>query len=105
MARGHGRLLHRDSSSPSRRVNDAITTPWDTLWWGITTMTTVGYGDVYPITPEGRFMAGVLMLLGIGLFSVVTATMTSFFVVGDRAPAGRARIGSATWPRCAKTDS
>lgn len=65
-------------------VNAAVDSPWDALWWGITTMTTVGYGDVYPTTGEGRLAASVLMLLGIGLFSVVTATMTSFFVIGDR---------------------
>ena len=61
-------------------VNEAVSSPWDAVWWGITTMTTVGYGDVVPVTPEGRIAAGVLMLLGIGLFSVVTATVTSFFL-------------------------
>ncbi len=61
-------------------VNDAVSSPWDAVWWGITTMTTVGYGDVYPITPEGRIAAAVLMLLGIGLFSIVTATVTSFLL-------------------------
>jgi voltage-gated potassium channel len=64
-------------------INQAVETPWDALWWGITTMTTVGYGDVYPVTPEGRVAAALLMLLGIGLFSIVTASITSFFVVGD----------------------
>jgi voltage-gated potassium channel len=43
-------------------------------------MTTVGYGDVYPTTAEGRIAASALMLLGIGLFSAVTAIITSFLV-------------------------
>lgn len=57
-------------------------------------MTTVGYGDVYPVTPEGRIAASVLMLLGIGLFSAITATVTSF-MLADRSvassPADRLR--------------
>ena len=47
-------------------VNQAVASPFDALWRGITTMTTVGYGDVYPITPEGRVAASLLMLLGSG---------------------------------------
>jgi voltage-gated potassium channel len=63
-------------------ANAAVDSPLDALWWGITTMTTVGYGDVYPVTPEGRLAAAVLMVLGIGLFSAVTATVTSFLIGG-----------------------
>jgi len=61
-------------------VNKAVDSPYDALWWGIVTLASVGYGDVYPITPEGRFAAMVLMLLGIGLFSGITATATSYLV-------------------------
>ena len=43
-------------------------------------MTTVGYGDVFPQTAEGRIAASALMLLGIGLFSAVTAIITSFLL-------------------------
>ena len=67
-------------------VNEAVDSPLDALWWGISTMTTVGYGDVTPMTPEGRLAATVLMVLGIGLFSAVTATVTSFLMAADRNP-------------------
>jgi voltage-gated potassium channel len=70
-------------------VNDLIKSPFDALWWGVVTLTTVGYGDMYPVTPEGRLAAMVLMLLGIGLFAAITATITSYFVSqhGDRGAA------------------
>lgn len=50
-----------------------ITSFGDALWWAVTTITTVGYGDTYPVTVEGRLIATVMMLLGIALVGVVTA--------------------------------
>jgi voltage-gated potassium channel len=52
----------------------------DALWWAIVTVTTVGYGDRFPVTEGGRIVAVVLMLLGIGLIGVLTATVASVFV-------------------------
>ncbi|GAA3819633.1 potassium channel family protein [Cellulomonas soli] len=52
----------------------------DGLWWALSTMTTVGYGDRYPTTTTGRFVAGALMLGGIALLGVVTATLASWLV-------------------------
>jgi voltage-gated potassium channel len=52
----------------------------DAVWWAFTTITTVGYGDRYPVTPEGRLVAVLLMLSGIGLLGVVTASVASWFV-------------------------
>jgi voltage-gated potassium channel len=52
----------------------------DALWWAIVTVTTVGYGDRYPVTEGGRAVAVILMLLGIGLIGVLTATIASVFV-------------------------
>lgn len=52
----------------------------DGLWWAIVTVTTVGYGDVFPVTPAGRFAAALLMLLGISLVSFITASVAAHFV-------------------------
>jgi voltage-gated potassium channel len=57
-----------------------ITTFGDALWWTITTISTVGYGDRYPVTFEGRVVAGALMVAGIALLGVVTASIASWFV-------------------------
>ena len=57
-----------------------ITTFGDALWWAMTTVTTVAYGDRYPITAEGRFIAGGLMLAGIALLGIVTASLASWLI-------------------------
>ncbi len=52
----------------------------DGLWWAITTVTTVGYGDRYPTTTEGRLLAVGLMIMGISLMGVITASVAAWFV-------------------------
>jgi voltage-gated potassium channel len=56
----------------------------DALWWSIVTVTTVGYGDKYPVSAGGRGVAVVLMITGIGLVGVLSASVASYFV-GQRA--------------------
>ena len=57
-----------------------IKSPADALWWAATTITTVGYGDRYPVTPEGRIVAVFLMIAGVGLFGTFTGFIASLFV-------------------------
>jgi voltage-gated potassium channel len=59
--------------------NRAIGSFGDALWWAVVTATTVGYGDLSPVTLEGRLIAVVLMLTGIGVIGVFTATVASLF--------------------------
>jgi voltage-gated potassium channel len=61
-------------------ANANITTIGDAMWWAITTITTVGYGDRYPTTTPGRAIAVGLMIAGIALLGVVTATLASWLV-------------------------
>lgn len=52
----------------------------DALWWAFVTITTVGYGDYYPITTEGRMVAAVLMTAGVGLFGTFTGFVATWFM-------------------------
>jgi voltage-gated potassium channel len=64
-----------------RNAPDAnITSFEDALWWALTTMTTVGYGDRFPVTSQGRLMAAVLMMSGIAVLGVLTASIAAWFV-------------------------
>jgi voltage-gated potassium channel len=57
-----------------------IKTAEDAIWWAYVTITTVGYGDKYPVTHEGRIIAAMLMTVGVGLFGTFTGFISSFFV-------------------------
>jgi voltage-gated potassium channel len=64
----------------------------DALWWSVVTITSVGYGDQYPVTLAGRAVAVVLMITGIGLFGVVAAAIASYFVEQDAGREADARV-------------
>ena len=57
-----------------------IATFGDAVWWALTTVTTVGYGDHFPVTGTGRFVAGGLMLAGIALLGIVTASLATWLI-------------------------
>jgi voltage-gated potassium channel len=63
---------------------------WDGIWWAVVTITTVGYGDVTPHSAVGRIVGIVVMFVGIGFLSILTATIASHFVKTEREPEARA---------------
>lgn len=60
-----------------------IKTAEDALWWAYVTITTVGYGDRFPVTMEGRVIAAILMTAGVGLFGIFSGFLASWFVKGN----------------------
>jgi voltage-gated potassium channel len=75
--------------------NANITSAGDSIWWGLVTITTVGYGDQYPVGPGGRLVGTVLLFAGIGLFSVLTGFIANAFLAPDL-PRRRARLAPGT---------
>jgi len=57
-----------------------VKTIGDGMWWALVTITTVGYGDITPLTTTGRFVASALMFVGLGLVSSVTAIVSVKFI-------------------------
>ena len=63
--------------------NSNIKTAEDAVWWSFVTITTVGYGDFYPVSVEGRFIASILMIVGIGFFGTLAGFISSLLVNDD----------------------
>lgn len=61
-----------------------IRTAEDAVWWSYVTITTVGYGDKFPVTTEGRVIGAILMTAGVGLFGTFTGFVSSWFVGGGK---------------------
>ena len=70
----------------------------DAMWWAVVTLTTVGYGDIYPITVMGRVLAAFIAILGIGMVALPTSILGSGFVDALKTE----RAGSMTCPHCGK---
>ena len=62
-----------------------IKTAEDAIWWAFATITTVGYGDRYPVTSEGRFVAAILMTAGVGLFGTFSGFLAAWFIGSETA--------------------
>lgn len=69
------------------------------MWWGIATLTTVGYGDAVPVTDIGRLLGAVIAVLGIGMFALPTGILGSGFMEEMQ----RRKSGQAVCPHCGKT--
>ena len=82
-------------------TNPEFATKGDALWWGIVTMTTVGYGDIVPKTPTGRWAAVVIMLTGVAVLGLLAGSLASFFRLdkGISPESGEADGGPSSEPR------
>jgi voltage-gated potassium channel len=68
-------VLHFERGAPNANLLNAS----DAFWWSFVTMTTVGYGDRFPVTNSGRLMAAVLMTVGVAVFGVLTSYLATSF--------------------------
>ncbi len=68
-------ILNFEDSAAGANISSAA----DALWWAFVSVTTVGYGDKYPVTSGGRWVGVILMIVGIGLFSVITGFLVDWF--------------------------
>ena len=81
---------------------DTFDSVWLGMWWGVQTVTTVGYGDVVPENTAGKVIATILMFGGLSLFAVITGAITSSFVAQAQermrgVGRTRSREGSMRW--------
>jgi voltage-gated potassium channel Kch len=68
-------MLNAENGAPNANIKTAS----DALWWGYVTIATVGYGDKYPVTNQGRIVGLFVMTAGVGLFSVLTSFLADWF--------------------------
>jgi len=69
-------VLQAESHSPEANIR----TGGEALWWGVVTITTVGYGDYYPVTPTGRITGFLVMLAGVGIIGALASILASILV-------------------------
>lgn len=75
-------VLQFESISPDANIH----TGWDAFWYSMVTITTVGYGDRYPVTIAGRITAMFIMIAGVGIIGALASILSSFLVGGSSAP-------------------
>lgn len=63
-----------------------------TMWWGIVTLTTVGYGDMVPVTPAGKVLGGAITLIGIGIFALPAGLLASGFTAELKRQVGEGEV-------------
>ncbi len=73
-------ILTVEAHLPNSNIKNAE----DAIWWSFVTITTVGYGDKFPVSTEGRMIASILMVAGVGLFGTFTGFIASWFMEGKR---------------------
>jgi len=71
---GSSMMLFIESKSPDANIQNGA----DALWWALVTISTVGYGDHYPVTDAGKILAAALIVCGVGVFGMISGLVTSF---------------------------
>jgi voltage-gated potassium channel len=74
-------ILDIERNAPGSNIH----TPMDALWWGLVTITTIGYGDKFPVTTEGRLVAAVLIIFGVAMISTITASFAAWILSNEEA--------------------
>ena len=93
-------ILQEESRSP----NANITTGGDAIWWGIVTITTVGYGDYYPVTTLGRITAVFVMFAGIGIIGALASILASLLVAPSSDEPAAEEVTAAAAPAAPVAD-
>jgi voltage-gated potassium channel len=73
-----------------------------TMWWGIATLTTVGYGDIVPITPLGKFLGGLFAIAGVGLLALPAGILSSGFFEMLHSKNQSPKVVAKICPHCGK---
>jgi voltage-gated potassium channel len=89
-------ILLAEGGSPEANIRSA----GDAVWWVFETVSTVGYGDYYPVTTVGRFIGVVTMIFGVGMFGAITATVLSIFGAGQDTPSATPEVDKPSGNGC-----